>query len=196
MSLNERSPDAPGDGLKVYAVLFLCAHNAARSIMAESILTAESHGRFRAYSAGVEPAAEIDPDVLALLRRDRMTVPTTVPKSWNVFAGPTAPTMDFIFTLCDRTAATPPPPWPGDPMTATWAVPDPLEFSGTATDRALHMASVFRMLWNRIAVFSQLSLGSLDRLTLQGHLHRIGHSSEFPAANGAVRPLPAAPDLP
>jgi hypothetical protein len=123
-------------------------------------------------------------------------VPTTVPKSWNVFAGPGAPVMDFIFTLCDRTAAEPPPPWPGEPMQATWAVPDPLDFVGSSTDRALHMAGVFRMLWNRIAVFSQLSLGSLDRLTLQRHLHHIGHQPDVPGEAPAARSLPLAPDLP
>jgi arsenate reductase len=161
---------------RVYTVLFLCTGNSARSILAECILNREGRGRFQAFSAGSHPKGQVHPNALALLKK--MNHPTTSlrSKSWDEFAGPGAPNLDFVFTVCDNAANEVCPIWPGQPMTAHWGVPDPAAAEGGDAERHLAFADAYRMLSNRISVFASLPLGSLDRLTLQRQLREIGRN--------------------
>jgi protein-tyrosine-phosphatase len=159
---------------KIHHVLFLCTGNSARSILAESILNREGRGRFRAFSAGSHPKGQVHPFALELLKK--MNHPTTGlrSKSWDEFAAPGAPALDFVFTVCDNAANEVCPIWPGQPMTAHWGVPDPAAADGSEAERHLAFADAYRMLSNRISVFASLPLRSLDRLTLQRRLSEIG----------------------
>ncbi|OJX81268.1 arsenate reductase ArsC [Magnetospirillum sp. 64-120] len=157
-----------------YNVLFLCTGNSARSIMAEAILNADVSGKFRAFSAGSHPKGEIDPTVLALLKKTNYPTQGLRSKSWDEFAAPGAPQMDFVFTVCDNAAGEVCPVWPGQPMTAHWGVPDPVGFVGSEAEKAAHTAEVMRMLSSRIQIFAALPIRSLDRLNLQKHLNAIG----------------------
>jgi arsenate reductase len=159
---------------KIYNVLFLCTGNSARSIMAEAILNRESGGKFKAFSAGSQPKGYIDPTVLNLLKKLNFPTDSFRSKSWEEFARPDAPELDFVFTVCDNAAGEVCPVWPGQPMTAHWGVPDPVACDGTATEKAILAADVMRMLNNRISIFSALPIRSLDRLALQKHLDEIG----------------------
>jgi arsenate reductase len=159
---------------RVFNVLFLCTGNSARSIIAEAILNRDGKGRFRAYSAGSQPRGEVNPAALALLRNARFDVSGFRSKSWDEFAKPGAPVMDFVFTVCDDAAGEACPLWPGQPMTAHWGVPDPAKATGSDAEIALAFADAFRMLTNRIGVFVSLPIAKLDRLSLQAHLHNIG----------------------
>jgi len=157
-----------------FNVLFLCTGNSARSIMAEAILNRERRGHFRAYSAGSQPKGEPHPYTLDLLRKLNFDVGDLRSKSWNEFSGPDAPPLDFVFTVCDNAAGEACPFWPGQPMTAHWGVPDPAAASGNEAIVRLAFADAFRMLANRIGIFVNLPLRSLDRLTLQAQLNDIG----------------------
>ena len=157
-----------------YNVLFLCTGNSARSIMAECILEREGGGRFRAFSAGSHPAGKLNPVALALLKRLGFDTGGLRSKRWDGFAAPGAPTLDFVFTVCDDAAGELCPVWPGQPMTAHWGVPDPAAAAGSDAERAAFTADVFRMLNNRISIFVSLPLASLDRLSLQRRLQEIG----------------------
>ena len=159
---------------KVYNVLFLCTGNSARSIMAEAVLNADLSGKFRAFSAGSPPKGEIDPTVLSLLKKTNYPTDGLRSKSWDEFAAPGAPELDFVFTVCDNAAGEVCPIWPGQPMTAHWGVPDPVGFVGTEVEKAAHTAEIMRMLANRIHIFAALPIRSLDKLTLQKHLNDIG----------------------
>ena len=161
---------------KTRNVLFLCTGNSARSIMAEAILRREGRGRFQAFSAGSRPRGEIHPFTLQLLERLNHDVSGFYSKSWDEFAAPEAPGMDFVFTVCDRAAAEECPYWPGQPMSAHWGMPDPLMATGNETERRLAFSEAYRMLWNRISIFINLPLASLDRLSLQKRLDEIGRS--------------------
>lgn len=155
-------------------VLFLCTGNSARSILAEAILQREGQGRFRAFSAGSQPRGEPHPYAIDLLKKMNHDVSGLRSKSWDEFAGPDAPEMDFVFTVCDNAAGEACPVWPGQPMTAHWGVPDPAAVEGTASEVALAFADTYRMLANRISIFTALPLASLDRMTLQSRLGEIG----------------------
>lgn len=155
-------------------ILFLCTGNSARSIMAECILAREGGGRFRAFSAGSHPAGRLNPLALALLQRLNFDTGGLRSKSWDEFAAPGAPELDFVFTVCDDAAGELCPVWPGQPMTAHWGVPDPATAAGNDAERAAFTADVFRMLSNRISIFVSLPLASLDRLSLQRRLQEIG----------------------
>ena len=157
-----------------YNVLFLCTGNSARSIMAECILEREGGGRFRAFSAGSHPAGKLNPVALALLKRLGFDTGGLRSKRWDEFAAPGAPTLDFVFTVCDDAAGELCPVWPGQPMTAHWGVPDPAAAAGSDAEGAAFTADVFRMLNNRISIFVSLPLASLDRLSLQRRLQEIG----------------------
>lgn len=159
---------------RIFNVLFLCTGNSARSILAEAYLNREGEGRFRAYSAGSYPKGAVNPLSLALLEREGFEVSTLRSKSWDEFAVPGAPTMDFVFTVCDDAANEVCPVWPGHPMTAHWGVPDPAAVEGSDAEKALAFAEAFRMLRNRISLLINLPIASLDRLSLQNHLDRIG----------------------
>jgi arsenate reductase len=170
---------------RTYNVLFLCTGNSARSIMAEAILNKEGKGLFRAYSAGSRPRGEINPHTLALLKSLRFDTSGFRSKSWDEFAQPGAPVMDFVFTVCDDAAGEECPFWPGQPMTAHWGVPDPAKATGTEPEIALAFADAFRMLNNRISVFVNLPIDKLDRLSLQAHLRNIG-AMERPDRKGSA----------
>jgi arsenate reductase (thioredoxin) len=159
---------------KTYDVLFLCTGNSARSILAEAILTRRGQGRFRAFSAGSKPRGDVHPFALDLLRSLDHDVSFARSKSWEEFAEEDAQAMDFVFTVCDDAAGESCPAWPGQPMTAHWGVPDPAAVAGTDAVRRLAFADAYRMLDNRISIFTALPLRSLDRLTLQGRLREIG----------------------
>lgn len=152
---------------KTYNVLFLCAHNAARSIMAEVILNSESHGRFRAYSAGSEPLGRVEPLVLELARGVDYPIETLSSKSWDVFAQPGAPAMDLIITLCNDSAGEVCPVWPGHPPTAHWRFTDPLSATGDEVRRRRVYQQEFRELSERIHFLIRLPDASLDRLALE-----------------------------
>lgn len=158
----------------IFNVLFLCTGNSARSIMAEAILNRLGQGRFRAFSAGSRPKGAVHPSTLALLRRQSHDPGFARSKSWEEFAASGAPGLDFVFTVCDGAAAEACPVWPGQPMTAHWGVPDPAAAEGSETERSLAFADAYRMLANRISIFVNLPIGSLDRLSLQRRLEEIG----------------------
>ena len=159
---------------KVYNVLFLCTGNSARSIMAEAILKSDTSAKFQAFSAGSHPKGDIDPTVLALLKKTNYPTDGLRSKSWDEFAADGAPALDFVFTVCDNAAGEVCPIWPGQPMTAHWGVPDPVAFQGTQVEKAAFTAEVMRMLASRIQIFTALPLRSLDKLSLQKRLNDIG----------------------
>jgi protein-tyrosine-phosphatase len=162
---------------KIYNVLFLCTGNSARSIMAECILNREGAGRFRAFSAGSFPKGHLHPETVALLTKLNYDLSEARSKSWDEFAKPGAPVLDFIFTVCDNAAGEVCPVWPGHPMTAHWGVPDPVAVEGTDVERALQIADIYRMLNNRISIFANLRLDALDHLALKSRLNEIGQSA-------------------
>jgi protein-tyrosine-phosphatase len=155
-------------------VLFLCTGNSARSILAEAILTCEGRGRFHAFSAGSHPKGAVHPYTLDLLRTLNYATGGYRSKSWDEFAAPGAPVMDFVFTVCDDAANESCPVWPGQPLTAHWGVPDPAKAEGAEAVRRAAFADAYRMLSNRISLFTSLPLGSIERLALQGQLRAIG----------------------
>ena len=163
--------DAPPKPLNV---LFLCTGNSARSIIAEAIMNREGRGRFRAWSAGSMPKGEVNPHTLELLRGLHYRTEDFRSKSWDEFAEPDAPKLDFVFTVCDDAAAEVCPIWPGQPMTAHWGMPDPAAASGSPAEVALAFADTYRMMNNRIGVFINLPHFALDRLSLQRRLDEIG----------------------
>ncbi|MCG5478422.1 arsenate reductase ArsC [Sinorhizobium alkalisoli] len=161
---------------KAYNVLFLCTGNSARSIIAEAILNRLGRGRFRAYSAGSYPKGEVHPFTLQLLKGLNYDTSSARSKSWDEFAAPNAPQMDFVFTVCDDAAGEACPAWPGQPMTAHWGVPDPAAAEGSEPERHFAFAETHRMLSNRLSIFISLPMTSLDRLALQRRLDEIGRN--------------------
>lgn len=162
----------------IYNVLFLCTGNSARSIIAEALLNHEGKGRFRAYSAGSQPRGEVNPLAIEMLRKTGLGVDGLRSKSWSEFAATGAPKMDFVITLCDNAAGEICPVWPGQPMNAHWGVPDPAAVEGRDVERHLAFADCYRMLRNRIGLFVNLPLASLDRISLRYHMDRIGATSD------------------
>jgi protein-tyrosine-phosphatase len=154
--------------------LFLCTGNSARSIIAEAILNKVGRGKFRAYSAGSAPKGEVNPHTILVLKGLGYDTAGFRSKSWNEFAQPGAPKLDFVFTVCDNAAGETCPVWPGQPMTAHWGVPDPVEAKGSPAEIAHAFNDTYRMLNQRISVFVALPFRSLDRLSLQARLRDIG----------------------
>ena len=161
-------------GNRPYTVLFLCTGNSARSILAESLLNHHSRGKFRAYSAGSFPKGEVNPLALELLRQLDLPADGLRSKSWDEFAQPVAPELDFIITVCDNAAGEVCPVWPGHPVTAHWGLPDPAAVEGTQAERLLAFRETIRVLENRIKPFVKLPIASLDRLRVQEHVREIG----------------------
>jgi protein-tyrosine-phosphatase len=159
---------------KPFNVLFLCTGNSARSIMAEAILNKVGAGNFRAYSAGSQPKGRVNPHTIQLLQSLGYDTLGFRSKSWNEFAKPGAPALDFAFTVCDDAAGEICPVWPGHPMTAHWGVPDPAEAQGSPAEIALAFKNAYRMLHQRIGVFAALPIRSLDEISLQQRLKEIG----------------------
>ena len=158
---------------KVYNVLVLCTGNSARSVMAEGLINAMGRGRFKAYSAGSQPTGRVNP--LAIEQLQAIGYPTDElrSKSWDEFATPDAPKMDFVFTVCDNAAGETCPIWYGSPMTAHWGFPDP-GVSGTEEERRADFAKVFRQIMNRVHLFVNLPLETLDATTIKREVTEIG----------------------
>ncbi len=164
-----------------YTALFLCTGNSARSIFGEVILNQLGRGRFRAYSAGSHPRGKVHPRTLALLKQLHFSTDGLRSKSWDEFAQPGAPRLDFVVTVCDNAANEVCPIWPGQPMTAHWGVPDPAAVEGTDEKVSRAFSDAFMMLNRRISIFVSLPLEKLDRLSLQGRLDEIGKTGPEPA---------------
>jgi arsenate reductase (thioredoxin) len=161
-----------------YNVLFLCTGNSARSIMAEALLNFWGRGRFQAFRAGSHPKEEVHPLALDVLDRNRIPAQTARSKSWDEFATPDAPPLDFVFTVCDNAAQEICPVWPGQPMTAHWGIHDPAAVAGTDEDKSRAFNKAFRELDARIKIFTSLRLDMLDRMALQRQLEEIGKREE------------------
>lgn len=159
-----------------YNVLFLCTGNSARSIMAETILNRKGKGAFTAYSAGSHPTGAPRPEALAQIASAGMSTAGLRSKSWNEFAAPDAPQMDFVFTVCDNAAKETCPYWPGQPMTAHWGVPDPAAVKGTPEEIARAFRDAFVILDRRIGLFLSLPIASLEQLAIQREIDKIGRS--------------------
>src|SRR3990172_1072478 len=159
---------------RLFNVLFLCTGNSARSILAEAMLNHLGQGRFRAFSAGSHPKGEVHPFALELLQKNRLPVAEMRSKSWDEFARPDAPQLDFVFTVCDNAAGEACPLWPGQPMTAHWGIEDPAAVEGSDLDKERAFVTAFRHLRNRISLLVNLPVESLSRLALTRHLQDIG----------------------
>jgi arsenate reductase len=159
---------------KIYNVLFICRGNAARSIIAEGLLTGMGKGQFRAFSAGAQPRGEVSPFAIQALADLFMPVEGFRSKSWDEFSGPNAPQMDFVFTLCDQTAGEACPVWPGGPLTAHWGVEDPLVEGATPEQVAWRSKLAAISLKRRIELFLALPWQSIDRAALATKLQEIG----------------------
>lgn len=159
-----------------YNVLFLCTGNSARSIMAEAILNHKGAGRFRAHSAGSHPSGQPRPEALRQIEAARMPTTGLRSKSWDEFAEPGAPKLDFVFTVCDNAAREACPYWPGQPMTAHWGIPDPAAVKGTPEEIARAFHDAFVILDRRIGLFLSLPLGTLDQLAIKHEIDAIGRS--------------------
>jgi protein-tyrosine-phosphatase len=157
-----------------YNVLFLCTGNSARSILAEVMMNHLSQGKFMAYSAGSHPRGSIHPLTLDTLQRLHLPIAGLRSKSWEEFAQPGAPQLDFVFTVCDDAAGEVCPVWPGKPMTAHWGVPDPAVFQGTEAEKRAFFRQVTLLLRRRIELFINLPIAQLDAMTLQAQLKDIG----------------------
>ena len=160
-----------------YNVLFLCTGNSARSVMAEAILNSKGGLRFTAYSAGSHPSGTVRSEALRQLQAARIPTDGLRSKSWEEFARPDAPRLDFVFTVCDNAAKEVCPVWPGQPMTAHWGVPDPAEATGTRQEIDKAFRDAFFLLDRRISLFLALPLASIDKLALKKELDSIGHAS-------------------
>ena len=157
-------------------VLFLCRHNSARSIIAECVINRLGNGRFKGFSAGSQPSGRVHPYALQLLDRLNYDTRSLRSKSWEEFAAAGAPQLDFVFTVCDDAANETCPVWPGQPMSAHWGLPDPSRVEGSEAERAYAFADTHRMLYQRIGIFTNLPLKSLDKLSLQKRLDDIGRT--------------------
>lgn len=167
---------------RVFNVLFLCTGNTARSILAEAILNKDGRGRFRAYSAGSQPKGVVNPVALRLLQRLEYPTGNLRSKSWQEFAKPGAPLMDFVFTVCDNAAGEACPIWPGQPMTAHWGIEDPAAVEGSDAEKQAAFIEAHRLLKNRIGAFINLPLKSIDALALGPKLREIGRMDGATAA--------------
>ncbi len=159
---------------RAYNVLFLCTGNSARSVMAEVILNTLGEGRFKAYSAGSHPAGKVNPFTLDLLRGNGHAVGDLRSKSWDEFAAPGAPKMDFVITVCDNAAGEVCPIWPGQPVSAHWGFEDPAAFQGPDEEKRRLFRQIYQQIASRVRLFLSLPLEKLDRLSLQQKVKDIG----------------------
>ena len=164
-----------------YNVVFLCTGNSARSILAEAILNNIGAGKFVAYSAGSQPKGAVHPQTLALLQRLGLPTEGIRSKSWDEFAQPGSPPLDFVFTVCDNAANEVCPVWPGQPMTAHWGVPDPAAVEGTEAEIVKAFRDAYSLLRRRIELFASLPVEKLDRMALKARLDEIGKSDDAKA---------------
>jgi len=159
-------------------VLFLCTGNSARSVVAEVLLNSIAPKHFHAYSAGSHPRGAVNPLALELLEKNRLSTAGLRSKSWDEFAAPGAPKLDFVFTVCDQAAGEVCPMWPGQPVTAHWGVEDPAAVEGTNEQKRKAFVRTFAQLQHRLSIFASLPLDKLDRLALQKRLDEIGKLRE------------------
>jgi arsenate reductase len=162
---------------RVYNVLILCTGNSARSILGEALINHWGRGHFRGFSAGSFPKGAVHPLALKLLRSLKMPTAGLRSKSWDEFAAPGAPRLDFVFTVCDNAAGEACPHWPGQPMTAHWGLPDPAAVAGLELEQMNAFRETFRTLENRIKVFTSLPLASIERIKLKERLDEIGRTT-------------------
>jgi len=167
---------------KTYNVLFLCTGNSARSILAEAILKQQGMGRFRAFSAGSYPKGAVHPAAISLLKELDYDTGDFRSKSWDEFAKPGAPPLDFVFTVCDNAAGEVCPTWPGQPMTAHWGIEDPAAVEGE--DQAQAFWNSYQQLQRRIQLFLALPIEDIDELSLQNRLREIGKTSDVESTVG------------
>ena len=165
---------------RIYNVLFLCTGNSARSILAEVLIEHWGKGRFKGHSAGSFPKGAVHPIALDLLEKLHLPTGRLRSKSWNEFARPGAPVMDFVFTVCDQAAGEVCPVWPGNPVTALWGVPDPAAVQGTDTDRRKAFREAHVTLENRIKLLVALPIEKLDRLAIKRNVDDIGRHGAAP----------------
>jgi arsenate reductase len=156
-------------------VLFLCTGNSARSILAEAILNHKARGAFKAYSAGSHPTGAVRPEALHQLELAGISTTGLRSKSWDEFAVPGAPPIDFVFTVCDNAAHEVCPLWPGQPMTAHWGIPDPAAVKGTPEEIERAFRDAFSVLDRRIGLFLSLPLATLEQMAIQREIDSIGH---------------------
>jgi arsenate reductase len=180
--------------MRPFNVLFLCTGNSARSVLAEAYLNEAGRGRFKAYSAGSHPTGKVNPFAIELLQRNRIGTSGLRSKSWDEFAAPGAPKLDFVITVCDNAAGEVCPLWPGQPITAHWGVPDPAAAQGTDDARQRAFLRAFAELSTRINYLLALPIEKLDRLALKARLDDIGRRAPAGAGERApafeVRPDP------
>jgi protein-tyrosine-phosphatase len=174
--MTPQSNQTPNSSQEHYNVLFLCTGNSARSVIAEAIMNRMGRARFTAYSAGSHPKGQVHPYTLDLLKGLNHPVDDLRSKSWGEFEGPDAPKLDFVFTVCGDAAGESCPVWPGQPMSAHWGLPDPAAVEGAEAVKRAAFAETYRMLHQRISIFINLPLASLDKLTLKKRLDDIGKS--------------------
>jgi protein-tyrosine-phosphatase len=163
---------------KTFNVLFLCTGNTARSILAEALLNAMAGTRFNAFSAGSHPKGTVNPYAIELLQKNRLPTQDLRSKSWDEFAQPGAPQLDFVFTVCDNAAGEVCPVWPGQPMTAHWGMDDPAAVEGSDEQKRRAFFKAYTELSHRLSIFVSLPMDKLDRLSLQKRLDEIGKVNE------------------
>lgn len=173
---------------RIYNLLFLCTGNSARSIIAEALMNWEGGGRFKAHSAGSMPTGTVNPHTRPVIEACGYRLSDFRSKSWDEFARPGAPPLDFIFTVCDNAAGEVCPIWPGQPMTAHWGVPDPAAVEGGEAEIGAAFSETARLLRNRIRLFLNLPLASLDKLSLQRKLQEIGQATALAVGEPAPAP--------
>ena len=164
-----------------FDVLFICSGNSARSIFAEALLRDLGHGKFQAFSAGTRPNSQLNPFALEILRRNGHDTAALRAKHISEFQVPGSIVMDFVFTVCDTAAAEDCPPWPGQPITGHWGLPDPVKATGTDAEKALVFAQTYAALRRRIAAFVALPFDSLSRMSLQSRVDAIGTDAQTKA---------------
>lgn len=172
--------------MRPFNVLFLCTGNSARSILGEALASGVSEGRLVGYSAGSHPKGAVHPMAIDQLRQAGLPTEGLRSKSWDEFAVPGAPQMDFIFTVCDDAAGEACPVWPGHPMTAHWGMPDPAAVHGSEVEQRRAFRQTFSALETRIRLFANLPLGTLDRLSLQHHADAIGRTPSDSVPSGSA----------